>query len=155
MEQPKLIEVKVIIEVDECADLSYLGEFSNKAEKAHIDRSERERIDNTDYRYFNSGSGDLTFIDEEYKRMQQFIDGSVQSLYINAIAVVIYSIGSGCSRLETLQSGGLGGVDSDSTDEYKESIINGELADLKQHLQIFNVDVSNFEELAEGAKAAV
>ena len=117
MKQPKLIEVKVIIEVDECVDLSY--------------------------------------IDEDYKRMQQFIDGSVQSLYINAKAVVIYSIGSGCSRLETLQSGGLGGVESDSGNDYIQEIITEQLEDLKTHLRIFNVNTSNFEELTEIAKEEV
>lgn len=52
-------------------------------------------------------------------------------------------------RLETLTSGGLYGIDYSYTIEnHHIEVANDQLLDLKEHLKVFSVDVSNFEEFA-------
>lgn len=58
-------------------------------------------------------------------------------------------VGQGTRRLEWLKSGGLWGIDEDSKESYLKEVEREELADLKFHLQAFNVDVSDFEEKIE------
>ena len=50
-------------------------------------------------------------------------------------------------RIETLRSSGLWGIASDSGFDYQVSVEKDELEDLKTHLSIFGVDVSNFHEI--------
>ena len=50
-------------------------------------------------------------------------------------------------RMETLKSAGLWGVAVDSPFDYKMSVEKEQLEDLKNHLSIFGVDVSNFHEI--------
>ena len=54
---------------------------------------------------------------------------------------------SGDRRLETLCSGGLWGIE-DASPEYRREVEREELADLKQHLERFGVEVSGFDGLA-------
>ena len=50
-------------------------------------------------------------------------------------------------RMETLRSSGLWGIASDSRVDYQVSVEGEQLADLKKHLSVFGVDVSNFHEI--------
>lgn len=52
-----------------------------------------------------------------------------------AIAQVSYPVRQGCRRLETLRSGGLWGIESDSGKEYLAEIEQAQLGDLKEHLE--------------------
>ena len=48
-------------------------------------------------------------------------------------------------RLESLTSGGLWGIESDSSDEYRLEVESGQRAELIDHLQAFGVDTSSVE----------
>lgn len=131
--------------VDECPDLSYLGEYSDKPAEIHIDRQERGIYRPRECRYFNLGCGDAEYIEQDYRRAEAYNAGLWFSMGIVAEAEVVYDIGQGNRRIEHLSSGGLWGIESDSDNEYIEEVENGQLADLKDHLAVFGVDVSKFE----------
>jgi hypothetical protein len=64
---------------------------------------------------------------------------------VRAIVQVSYPINSkGDRRLETFTSGGLWGIDSDSGADYKRNEEIMQLRELKEHLEVFGVDTSDF-----------
>lgn len=57
--------------------------------------------------------------------------------------------------LQSIESPGLWGIESDSGDEYFREVADDELDSLRTMLQSMNADMSNFDELAEQAKANI
>lgn len=88
---------------------------------------------------------------QDYKRMEGLTSGDWNYIGIQAEAVVKYPIESGSYRLETLTSGGLWGIESDSGDDYIKTVIGEELSSLKEHLKVFNVSLKRFDEMAAEA----
>jgi len=127
----------------------YDGKFMGKAEP-WIPSKGRE------YRGFRPCAGDEEVGTKEYyeygmlgyERREGLNNGDWYFLGIMAEAEVSYEVVSGDRRLETLISGGLWGIESDSG-HYLEEVKKAELADLKQHLEKFNVDTSNWDELVK------
>ena len=65
---------------------------------------------------------------------------------IYAEAEVSYPINPmGHKRLEWLKSSGLWGIESNSDEEYLEDIEREQLDNLREHLEVFNIDVSNID----------
>ena len=69
---------------------------------------------------------------------------------IVARAVVRYADRYGITRLEALTSGGIYDIDGHDS-EGIESWKTEEFADLKQHLEVFGVDISDFDAHADKA----
>ncbi len=84
----------------------------------------------------------------DHKRMEGLNNGDWSFIGIIAEAIISYPCihGFDSSRLETLTSGGLCGIESDSG-IYLEEIEQEQLMDLKEHLKQFNVDISNFNDI--------
>jgi hypothetical protein len=61
--------------VDEDPDLSHLGEYAATPAKVHIDRKERGDMGRNEFRYFNLGTGDADYIEEDYKRAEAYNRG--------------------------------------------------------------------------------
>lgn len=61
--------------VDDNPDLSYLGKYSDKPEKVHIDRLKQGKLERSESRYFNAGCGDPDYIKQDYRRMQAYNRG--------------------------------------------------------------------------------
>jgi len=93
------------------------------------------------FRYFNSGSVDKSNTDEEnrtyamqdYKRMTDYGNGWA-CVGVRAEARIAIPNGNGSATLQTIKSGGLWGIESDSGDDYFTEVGNDELADLKTQL---------------------
>ena len=88
---------------------------------------------------------------QDFERMQALNNGEFSFIGIRAVATVYYPVGT-AARLEKLSSGGLWGIESDCFDAIRE-IEAEQLAELKEHLEQFGVDTSNFDELAKEAHA--
>jgi hypothetical protein len=129
---PRIDDLQINWQTDDDADLSYLEQFE---------------LDSTD-------SDERQYARQDRERLARFGDTWVTE-GCQAVARVSYAESNGSRRLETLSSGGLWGIETDSDRDYLTSVENDELADLKAHLERFGVDVSNFDELAsdcEGRK---
>ena len=158
----KIEKVKIKIEVDETADQSCLGEFTDELAPGVIstdtwdflqwqfgepvDVPERGR----DYRFFRPyAGGEKVGTKNYYKygkqdaaRMAALVRGDWQPVGITAEAIVSYPCGGGSSRLETLTSGGLWGVESDCPD-YVQEVMAEQLEDLRGHLQQFGIKTTD------------
>lgn len=67
---------------------------------------------------------------------------------IMAEAEVSYPISAqGDRRIEWLSSGGIWGIEYDAPDDHIKELEEQELADLKEHLKEFGINVSNFDKV--------
>lgn len=157
------IEIKHIIEED--GDYSYIGKYSDTWEPGAIIRPSHNP---REYKYFIPATsykehwkslhdigysrGDCDFMARQYiyeafRRMEALARGDWYSIGIRAEATVKYPIKNDGYRLETLSSYGLWGIESDSDTDYIKEIEGDQLADLKEHLKAFNVNVRNFNKM--------
>lgn len=143
MEKPKIEKITVERMIDDCPDVSYLE--TTQDEDGNILSS----CQFTQEEYLKNPEQVQGYIDKNKQRLEEFNRGDVYEVGIRAKAEVSYSTGNGNRRIERFTSGGLWGIDSDSEETYFEEVKADELADLKNHLAQFNVDVSNFDELSE------
>ena len=88
----------------------------------------------------------------DFERMEGLNRGDWHFCGVYAQAEVSYPVGrDGCRRIERLRSGGLWGIESDSGELHE--VAEEQLQELRDHLRVFNVNLSNFDELAEEANA--
>ena len=88
---------------------------------------------------------------QDYKRMECLAHGDWQFIGICAEAQVSRPIGDGCRRLQTLTSGGLWGIESDSDRAYLVDVAQEQCLDLRAHLAAFGVPLDIFQTLADEA----
>lgn len=149
--------VRIEIVADEDPDTSYLGEYSHEAKPFFIDRRELGVTDRHEYRYFNPGSVErfdpaASWIpadcadkraywleamkknaQQDFARMESFNRGEWG--YVGIIAKAVVRSPNGV--LQTLRSGGLWGIESDSDKDYLASVKADELSNLRAELESF------------------
>ena len=155
--------IKVEQLIDECPDTSTIGEYTDTWDDWAICRCCGEYLANVsgDHRVPN-GDGQFTLFlpyaggekqgtehyqeygKDDYRRMEGLNRGDWCFTGIVAKATVECN-----GRLERFTSGGLWGIESNAGN-YLNDVMAEELADLKGHLTAFNIDVSDFDEMAEG-----
>lgn len=175
MEKPRIEEIRIKTKFDDSPDTSYLGEYTDDypgedalKRGSAFDRNAGQR----EYRYFvpmnsvedhrqglsrigysRSQAEDMAreYCRQDYKRMEALNAGEWHYIGVMVEARVSYSIGNGTRRLEWFESGGLWGIESDSGEEYLAEVAQEQIQDLREHLNAFNVDTSEFEAKAKEA----
>jgi hypothetical protein len=142
--------------IDEQPDLTNLGNYSNTNQPGAIFRA---NAGTREFRYFipamtGEQTGNPDSPRQDFERMEAYNRGDWQSLGVFAEAIVSYPDSPNCRRTERFTSSGLWGVESDSGD-YIAEVEKEQLAELKDHLAVFCVDTSNFEELANARGASL
>lgn len=130
---PCEFEARIINE--ENPDLSFLGKYSNTLEPDGIDRQERGDRGRNEYRYFNVGSGDSAYIDQDYERMEAYNRGEWRMTGVMVKAIVTARNEAGDWVEKEFLSHGLWGVESDSDKGHILSVIGEELNDLQGLLE--------------------
>lgn len=138
MANPKrILSVKLVREVDTDPDLSHLGEYSNTASSpAAIDRQARGDYERGRYRWFNPAmtgeeTGNPDSPEQDYRRMEDYNRGSWWMVGIWAEARVILT----GDVAQTVRSGGLWGIESDSDEDHFNEVEAEELASLRTELK--------------------
>lgn len=131
----RILSVTFTRETDTNPDLSHLGEYSNTPGPSAIDRQERGHMLRGEYRYFNpamSGeeSGNPDSPEQDYQRMEDYERCEWCMQFCRAKAKVSIR-----GVEQKLTSGGLGGVESDSEEEYFDLIRDEELVTLRGILE--------------------
>ena len=126
----RIESIKLVREVDNDPDLSYLGEYSNDECATSIDRQERGDMGRHEYRYFTPAmTGDETgnpeSPEQDYQRMESYNRGGWCCKGVRAVAEVIVN-----GTIQHIQSGGLWGIESDSERSYFEEVAAEQLAEL-------------------------
>lgn len=161
----KIEKITLVHEFDNSPDTSCLGEYTDDLQEGVIVRQHDEFFEKLpeedrypdkgrDYRAFKPYAGGekvgtkeyYEYGMQDYKRMESLNNGNWSYIGIYAKAEVSYDIGQGSRRIETLESSGLWGIESDSGDYLKE-VEKEQLEDLKEHLKAFGVNVKNFDKI--------
>ena len=125
---------KITIErkIDESPDLSFLQQ--DYAEVKNI--KEREK-----------------YLKQDKERLNAYNNNEFDFLGISAKAEVSYEMDNvypkGNRRIEWLSSGGLWGIESDCGEKELKQVEDEQLENLKEHLKMFNVDISDFNKKIE------
>jgi hypothetical protein len=138
----RILSIKIKREIDEYPDTSWLGEYSNQRTRFSFDRQFLGDMDRNEYRYFNpypnpfdgktqAEKKELALqAKQNYKRMESLKNGNWFFLHIRAEAEININ-----SVIETISSGGLGGIESDSGEDYLKEIEKEELTNLTEVLK--------------------
>lgn len=126
----KLIrKIRLVREADTDPDLSYLGEYSDKPAKHSIDRKACGDQGRNEFRYFNLGTGDPEDLEEDYKRMEAYNAQEWGMCGVWAEAEICVN-----GVIQTIKSGGLWGIESDSDEAYFVETEQAELHELTKIL---------------------
>ena len=126
---------RVIVEhiPDDNTDLSHLGEYTNSPgyKNEAIDRKERGDMGKGEYRYFVPGmtgeeTGNPDSPEQDYQRMENYNRGDWQMIGIRASAEIVVD-----GVCQTITSGGLWGIESDSGADYFSEVGRDELGQLR------------------------
>jgi hypothetical protein len=152
----KLQSIVLHVDVDTYPDASYLGKYTDKPTAGAIDRQALGDIERGQYRYFvpantaeETGSPDSPM--QDYKRMEALQRGDWQLLGVWAEAILRVTV-NGMTQQQRIRSGGLWGIESDSSQEFIRSVQLDELADLRAQLEAFHVDLTDFNDMSLQAK---
>ena len=135
MNTPRLDYIRVKWEIDESPDLSWLESRLSEDGKTLLSsmRYTQEELNEHPIKT-------RRYIKEDMHRLETCGDSWVM-MGCTAEAEVSYPINeSGDRRIETFTSGGLWGIESDSDNEYKESVASDQLWDLIDHIRHFGVE---------------
>jgi hypothetical protein len=130
------VRIETVTDTDPNA--SHIGKYSREPGPDCIDRQERGDMGRGEFRYFIPAmtaeeTGNPASPGQDYLRMEALNNGTWQYVGIIAKAVVVSASGT----IQTLRSGGLWGVESDSGKEYLDSVATDELAALRTELESF------------------
>ncbi len=135
-QRKRILSVTIHRDVDTDPDLSFLGTYSNHPEgDATIDREERDDCGRGEYRYFNPAmtgeeTGNPKSPEQDYQRMQAYNRGDWCMIGVYATAQVVIS----GDVVQTILSGGLWGIESDSGEDYFAEEEANQLHDLREQL---------------------
>ena len=116
---------------------------------------EPPRIDRITLNVMVDTDADTSFLEqEEFSELREsYHRGDYYFVGVRANADVSYAISNTDRRIETLTSGGVWGIESNSGKDYIEGEVGkDELNDLKTHLERFGVNTSNFDALIENVE---
>lgn len=123
----ELQRIEFVSSVDDCPDLSWLGQYASHPDEFHIDREARGDAGRNEFRYFNySGCSDPEYLEQDYQRAEAYNRGCWHMLYLRCVADVLID-----GVVQQITSGGLSGVESDSDDSYFDEIRQDELHQLR------------------------
>lgn len=145
----KIHSVRIEHAADNSPDTSYLGEYSDIATSEFtIDRAKRGEQAHHEDQYFNPsfnyvnpdgtalmGNTDddiRKYVEQDYQRMERLNDGDWS--YIGIIAKAEVQL-PGSDVIQTIRSGGLWGIESDSDAAYLRQVEDEELSNLTAELE--------------------
>jgi len=142
----RILSVKVKQMFDDSPDTSWLGEFSDSAKTEFaINHRERNGGNTREFEWFNAASVDTQnntsednakYAEQDYKRMMQLNNGHFCFIGIWADAEI--GLPRGDSYLcQSVTSGGLWGIESDSDKSYFAEVEQEQLAELRGVLADF------------------
>jgi len=150
----ELLEIKIDIQEDKFADLSYLGKFGDEWKKYAIDRKQRGTWNRGEYRYFYPACAPMKFMtskekhaawkdcERDFERMERYERGDWTLIEIGAVARIEIRGG-----IEEVTSGCVGGVESDSGEDYIRDIKLEQLEELKSILKEIGFTTEEIEEM--------
>ena len=147
--ESRIMETREDIELDSSEDIP-LRDAVNTIEDLLVEYFDSDNWDRREFRYFNPS---FNYVDksgkalpentpeevrdytrQDYKRMERLNAGDWCFIGIRAEAQIALQCNAHHANVQHITSGGLWGIESDSDDDYLESVEKDELSDLKGQL---------------------
>lgn len=134
------IEVKRII--DENPDMSFLNttpEYhygKNGSNWEHVSEEDIQRIIKN---YGSVWNACIAYTKQDKDRLEAYDRGIWEMIGIKAVATIHIPVDEDTIKIQTIDSGGLFGIESDSDDSYIQVIGREQIAEVKNHLRILCV----------------
>ncbi len=142
----RIISIEFQREVEEYPDFSWLGEYQSSPgpDDRTIDRKERGDAGTREYHYFVAANsptetGNPESVEQDYQLCEDYNRGGWCFLFCQAHAVVSIN-----GVMQTVTSGGLGGVESDSDSSYFDEIRQEQFDELRSILKEMGFKASQF-----------
>jgi len=158
----KIFKIKVERIVDKFPNTSWMGEFGNKAKSDYAINHRERGGANREFEWFNppienykgeSEADTRKYCERDYDRMLALSNGDFCFIGIKAEAEVGISLDGGKTyKLDTLTSGGVWGIESDSGESYLAGFEREELADLRQTLLAYGFGRSSIAKAIKNAE---
>lgn len=149
----RILSVRIRREHDDNPDTSWIGTYSNKPGPSDrtIDRTSRGDRGNGELRYFiaaNSAAdtGNDESVEQDYQRMESYNKGAWGLIGMWAEATIQLTE----ATTHTISSGGLWGIESDSSSDYLKSVQQEELTTLATELRAISFSDEAIHEALEG-----
>lgn len=157
VKRAKVIKIDVKRIVDDNPDLSFLEttpEYHHGKDGSswgHVSEEDRQRII---AQYGSIWNACVEYAKQDKERLDAYNRCVWEMIGIRAVAIVHIPIDDNTVKIQTIDSGGLFGIESDSGDSYIQDIGREQIAEVKNYLRILCVDgVDNCEIITEFAKS--
>lgn len=139
----KVVKIEVKRIVDENPDLSFLEttpEYhygKNGSEWDHVSEEDMWQIIK---QYGSIWNACMAYAKHDKERLDAYNKGTWEMIGIRAVATIHIPVNDDTVKIQTIESGGLFSIESDSDDSYVQDIGREQIAEVKNHLRILCVD---------------
>ena len=143
VKRAKAVKIEIKRIVDENPDLSFLEttpEYhygKNGSNWEHVSEEDIQKISN---QYGSIWNACVAYTKQDKERLDAYNRGVWEMIGIRAVATIHIPVSDDTVKIQTIDSGGLFGIESDSGDSYMQDIGRDQIAEVKNHLRILCVD---------------
>lgn len=143
VKRAKVVKIEVKRIVDENPDLSFLEttpEYhygKNGSNWSHVSEEGRQRII---AKYGSIWNACMAYAKQDKERLDAYNRGVWEMIGIRAVATIHIPADDDTVKIQTIDSGGLFGIESDSDDSYIHDIGREQIAEVKNYLRILCVN---------------
>jgi len=145
-ERAKAIKIVVKREYDDDPDLSYLDttpEYHYGKDGYnwnHVSEEDKKKVIE---QYDSIWNACIAHAERDKERLDAFFRGAWDMIGITAVATIHIPIDNKTVKVQTISSGGLWGIESDSDEKYLQEIGREQIAEVKGYLKTLCVDGVN------------
>ena len=139
----KAIKIEIKRIVDEHPDLSFLEttpEYHYGADGSnwrHVSEEDKQRVIS---QYGSIWNACVEYTKQDKKRLDDYNRGIWEMIGIRAVATIHIPVNGDTVKIQSIDSGGLFGIESDSSDDYIKDIGREQIAEVKNYLRILCID---------------
>lgn len=139
----KVVKIEVKRIVDEDPDMSYLGTTpayhygKNGSNWEHVSEEYMQKII---HNYGSIWNACMVYAKRDKERLDAYNRCVWEMIGIRAVATIHIPVDGNTAKIQTIDSGGLFGIESDSDDSYIQDIGREQIAEVKNYLRILCVD---------------
>ena len=139
----KAIKIEIKRIVDENPDLSFLEttpEYhygTDGSNWRHVSEEDKQRVIS---QYGSIWNACVEYTKQDKKRLDDYNRGIWEMIGIRAVATIHIPVNGDTVKIQSIDSGGLFGIESDSSDDYIKDIGREQIAEVKNYLRILCID---------------
>jgi len=155
VKRAKAIKIEIKRIVDEDPDMSYLEtttEYHYGKDGSNWEHVPEEDIKRIAENYGSIWNACMVYAKQDKERLEDYNKGVWEMIGIKAVATIHIPINDNTVKIQTIDSGGLFGIESDSDNSYIQDIGREQIEEVKNYLRILCVDGVDDCEIVTGCE---